>query len=497
MTNPKASQPVIGAAAVHDLAKRCAVLHCVAAHIAVLGTDGTILFTNEAWDRFARENGNPSLASVAGGANYLGVCARAVLDGAAGAQACLSGIKDVLERKADWFSIQYPCHSAAEKRWFNVEVTPMDGPAGAAAVVSHVDVTRDKVADIDEALRRHQQEIKVLLDNVPDLVVRMDREGRYAYVNVTAARMIGLAQPELLGRTPRQLGLPDILCEHWVTTFRQIVDSGGTRIAEIHYPFQPGTTWEERAVAEFAVDGSVQSMLIIARDITDRKNMEKATRAHAAEIRALVARLLIAEEDERRRIARDLHDNLLQQLALIAIETDGLIADVALPEAARRRLRAIRARAVQVSDETRTLSYKLHPAILDSMGLEVALKDLRDEFAAKHSIAVKFNHPRKTLEMPKDVASCLYRVAQESLSNVARHAHARNVTLKLLHLEHELHLSVEDDGVGFDPRAARGKGHLGLLSMEERVSLIGGRISLEAMPGGGTRVAVSVALPKA
>lgn len=473
------------------------ILNSLAAHVAVLDPDGTILLTNEVWNRFARENGKPPLQAVGPGANYLDVCARAARAGAPGAQAILAGVKDVLEGRRDSFTVEYPCDSPTEPRWFTLSVTPLAGRNG-GAVTSHHDITRQKLADTNEELRRHQQEIKALLDNSPDVIVRLDREARYAYVNAMTARVVGLPPEAFHGKTPGEVGLPGDLCELWARTFRDVFDSGVSRTIEFAYPSttsDPETVWEERAVPEFAADGSVQSVLMIGRDVTERKKMALAAETQAREIRALAARLLFVEEEERRRIARELHDNLIQQLALLALETGGLVAEVPPPDIARNRLREIQTRVARVTDEVRYIAYKLHPSILDDLGLVMALKALCHEYGTRRPVNVRFLHGRAPLVMPIEVASCLYRIAQESLNNIAKYAWAKHVTVRLLARGQELLLSIKDDGVGFDTAAVRGKGRLGLVSMAERAMLIDAKFSVESTPGHGTRVAVTVALP--
>ena len=117
------------------------------------------------------------------------------------------------------------------------------------------------------------------------------------------------------------------------------------------------------------------------------------------------------------------------------------------------------------------------------------------EFAAKLDCPVLFKHARASLTVPLEIASCLYRIAQESLNNISKYAHARNVTVKLTTRKRELALVIEDDGLGFDTTTVRGKGRLGLISMQERAALIGARFSLESNPGQGTRITVTLDWP--
>jgi signal transduction histidine kinase len=218
---------------------------------------------------------------------------------------------------------------------------------------------------------------------------------------------------------------------------------------------------------------------------------EKAARTEGAENQTLLARLLSVEEDERRRISRELHDNLVQQLASLAIDAGGLAADTSPTNGIRTGVQALQARIFTASEEARHIAYQLHPSILDDLGLMISLRTLCLQFAEKEDILVEFETGPLPLAIPLQVASAFYRIAQESLHNVAKYARAKHVKVKLVPLERGLRLSVVDDGIGFDPAVAMHKGRLGLISMEERARLIDAAFSIESQPDHGTRIAVT------
>ena len=151
---------------------------------------------------------------------------------------------------------------------------------------------------------------------------------------------------------------------------------------------------------------------------------------------------------------------------------------------------------VKVSEEARHIAYEMHPSVVDDLGLVISLKALCDEFTEEQDIIVEFKNDSLPLTIPLEVASGLYRIAQASLQNIVKHAHAKHVTVQLVHRERELRLSIEDDGVGFDPSAVKGKGSLGLVSMEERARLLNAEFSIESKLRHGTRIAVRVPLPQ-
>jgi PAS domain S-box-containing protein len=241
--------------------------------------------------------------------------------------------------------------------------------------------------------------------------------------------------------------------------------------------------------------GQPERFIGVMLDISDKKRREKAADANHTEIRALAANLLTAQEEERRRVSRELHDQICQQLASLAIDIGGLAAIPPLPEDTRSRLKALQARVVKASEETRHLAYQLHPSVLDDLGLVASLRGLCKEFSEREGIAAEFDSSVLPASIPREIVSCLYRVAQESLQNIAKHSNAKHVSIALSLQKGSVLLSIEDDGAGFDAEMVKGRGGLGLIGMEERARLVNGSLSIAARPGHGTRIALEVPLP--
>ena len=172
-----------------------AILNSLVGQIAVMNRDGTILFTNEAWNRFARENGNPPLRAAGPGGNYFEIWKRAVSEGVPGAPVILSGIKDVLEGKRNHFSMEYPCDLPTGRRWFTMSVAPLEGTTG-SVVTSHLDITRRKRAQM--AVQQGNTTIQALLDSATQSIVAVNRDGKFVIVNASAERMFGYTRDELL-----------------------------------------------------------------------------------------------------------------------------------------------------------------------------------------------------------------------------------------------------------------------------------------------------------
>lgn len=208
------------------------------------------------------------------------------------------------------------------------------------------------------------------------------------------------------------------------------------------------------------------------------------------ELENLAGQLLTAQEDERRRIARELHDGVTQQLAGLAIEAGQLVR---LPEHDSKRLSEglarIREQAGRLSDDVHRLSRNLHPALLDDLGLVAAIEQECRSFFERGGPPVDFEQRGNLVDLPKAVQIALYRIAQEALHNIEKHGSAHNVGL-LLEGNGRVHLRVTDDGRGFDVQSPEWRRGLGLTSMEERVRPLGGQVEVKSQPGHGTEVDV-------
>ena len=228
-------------------------------------------------------------------------------------------------------------------------------------------------------------------------------------------------------------------------------------------------------------------------DISQRKHMEQAARARAEEVQALAASLLTAQEEERRRVSRELHDQICQQLASLAMDMGGLVADFPPPEGAQSRVADLRARIIKVSEETRHIAYELHPSVLDDLGVVASLQSLCKEFSERTKIPVEFTG----VAMPPECA------ARNSIVLVPSHAGESGEHSQTFRSQTRLgraHLAQGDGSVNASPmmglvltlRQSKGRGGLGFIGMEERARLINGKLSIAAKPGHGTRIALEV-----
>jgi signal transduction histidine kinase/ABC-type uncharacterized transport system substrate-binding protein len=246
-----------------------------------------------------------------------------------------------------------------------------------------------------------------------------------------------------------------------------------------------------------AQGGIIGALLVQRRnrrrfEVALRESEEKA-RASYDEVRDLAGRLISAREGERARIARDLHDDIGQRVASVSIAVSRIqrqIPDVASP--ARQSLSDLEHQSMQLSADLRHLSHELHPGALEHLGLLEALRERCDDFSHESGVPVQLAVSEAWRDVSDAPALCLYRVAQEALRNVATHARARNVTVLLDRLDGHLMMQVTDDGCGFDPTAPSRRPGLGLVSLSERVRMLGGQLVVTAAPDAGTCIAVKL-----
>jgi signal transduction histidine kinase len=266
----------------------------------------------------------------------------------------------------------------------------------------------------------------------------------------------------------------------------------------------------------FDDDGELTGLLGVGEDITERKRVEqhlkrgydeleqrvedrtaalqqseKALTASQTELRKLAGNLLNAQEAERQSLARELHDDLTQRLAILAMDVDALGREhLEVPESMRTQLRELQIRIADIASDVQGMARRLHPSILDDLGLIKALKAECAHFSNREGIDVHFSDRNVPGTLPRPLSLCLYRIARESLRNISKHAASPDAVVDLVgDGGDEIRLTVEDHGVGFSPQAAEAQG-LGLVSMRERARLNGGTCSVQSTPGGGTKVDV-------
>jgi signal transduction histidine kinase len=320
---------------------------------------------------------------------------------------------------------------------------------------------------------------------------------------VTAALVLHtLDQPDVLDPSleapPTRWMFDDVQLRRWNVSESKLPT--GSIILNRELPAWRRYLWSLVAAALLvSLQGTIIGALLVQR--RNRRRVEVALRASEGkaragydEVRELAGRLITAREEERARIARDLHDDIGQRVASLSIGLSR--AQRHMPDASsasRQALSALEQQTTQLSADLRHLSHELHPSALEHLGLLEALRERCDDFTQDSGVAVRLDVSDTWPEVSNASALCLYRVAQEALRNVARHARAHQVTVTLDRLDGHLTMQVSDDGCGFDAKSVTAcRTGLGLVSLAERVRMLGGELAITAGPGNGTRLAVTL-----
>lgn len=252
----------------------------------------------------------------------------------------------------------------------------------------------------------------------------------------------------------------------------------------------------DRGIALRDKTGRAVRLVGSEKDVTAQKETERTLRRQNFQLEELTAKLLAAQEHERQRIARELHDDVTQRLAALAVDLGSLVQTRSLEPLVQARLRTVHEAVGQLADDVHNFAYRLHPSLLEHLGLEAAIRDHIDEFSRRTGMAVRYVRRTIPQTIPLDIATCLYRVAQEGLQNVQKHAEASDVLVTLFGTTEGVGVCVRDNGKGFvyKPGDAHSSG-LGLISMGERVRLLKGSFRLRTHPGKGTEIRAWIPLP--
>jgi PAS domain S-box-containing protein len=362
-------------------------------------------------------------------------------------------------------------------------------------------------SELAEARNRYA----VLYDLAPIGYLTLDDQGVIIEANLAAGVLCDQPRGYLIGLTLMNVVAPEDRNQLRLFTDQARIAAGGlvAKDLTLHVPSRRTVRLLGRSVRP--PEGLAQ-VLTAMIDVTAEKQLS-ADRAAAlaaeqgksddlalevkqrivteARVKALLERLVTVQEEERRRIARNLHDHLGQQLTAMRLTIGALKEHPLSQTELRARLDAIDKIAAQIDHDVDFLAWNLRPAALDDVGLSAALQTVVRDWAATNGIEAEFHTTPAAARLAAESESHLYRIVQEALNNVSKHASATHVSVLLEHTDHEVRLIVEDDGRGFDTEqvaAALNDRAMGLTSMQERAALIGGHVEFESAPGRGTTV---------
>ena len=339
----------------------------------------------------------------------------------------------------------------------------------------------------EQALRESEEKFRSVFRDAGVGMVVVSPEGRFLAANGTFCDYLGYTEKELVGKTVQSVTFP----EDWPSFSQKLNEAltgkEGFQSFEKRCLHRSGriVCTESTASVIRSRDGSPRYIVGGVLDVTKRKEAEEA-------LSTINRRLIEAQEQERTRIARDLHDDINQRLGMLAIQIEELRGKLPIYAVElRHQVTEIGEGINEVSMGVQSISHQLHSPQLEYMGV-AGMKSFCREFGARQKVEIDFSNDEIPQPVPHDVSLCLFRILQEALHNAAKHSGVRYFVVRLNSLSSELHLTVSDRGAGFDTDSAKNKGGLGLISMGERVRLVSGTIVIESKPMGGTTIHVRV-----
>ncbi len=367
-------------------------------------------------------------------------------------------------------------------------------------IATSIDITEmreieGRAADTDATMR-------ALLENAAQAILAIDQRGEIVLANAAAEAMYGYDRSELIGQPLSRLVPATAVARHAVHVsrwFREPMRRPMGKGGELSGLRKNGTAFSvEVSLSSVETRDGILGVAFIS-DISERRKNELSLQTYHTQLQQLTANLISSQEGGNRELARELHDVFSQELAAASMEVSALLASADQGGPFAERLKSVGNRIARLAEDIHGTSRRLHPAILDDLGLPTALREECRSFQQQVGIAADFAEQNLPEILPKDVALCLYRVAQESLRNIRKHSQATHVHVQLAGTPSAgppdgILLRVVDEGNGFELEQVLKKGGLGIISMEERVRLLGGQLTIHSQPVLGTTVMASVPL---
>ena len=459
-----------------------AIVDACVSNVAVLDESGSIIYASKAWSLLERN----SRQKISAASSYIESCRRFTqsdLDEESNLTLA-DDIQQILLGNEKEFHHQYYCHSSIDSRPFVIHAARLNLPGSTFRVL----ITHEELRFIRDEFRDSKERLIEIL-GTKILAWEGEVEGqRFTYVSENAGEMLGYPVAAWYGPNflTSHIHADDLhwvlaaykkqtkVSEHFDLTFRMWASDGRL-------------VWIQNLISLRPQSEGAAKLHGYIIDVSERKRAEEA-------LKDLGGRLIAAQEEERRRVARELHDDFNQRLALLSLELEQLGQKIQKPMSLREGLKRVQAHAQEIAAEIHRLSYKLHPAKLDHVGLAAAVKSLCAELTESGKLKVHFNQTGFPAVLDRDVTLCVFRIAQEGLRNCAKHSGAESARVMLTRTQNAVRLVVSDNGCGFNTKSPLMEKGLGFISMKERLHLLGGEMNVYSKPLRGTRIEISVPL---
>ncbi|WP_413933276.1 PAS domain S-box protein [Nitrospira sp. BLG_1] len=350
---------------------------------------------------------------------------------------------------------------------------------------------------VELSLFKSEERLQSMLDHSPNLIFMKDLQGRYLDANTQFQQTFHLTRPDIIGKTDHDIFPPEQAVIYRANDLKVIAAGRSLQFEEMAVQddgLHTSIVWK---FPLRQLDGALYAICGIVTDITERRRAEEALRWNQrelqesrAQLQDLASLLLRAQDSERQRIARDLHDDFSQRLAAVTLDVAALERNPPLmPELLSNALEPVREELAQLANDFRQLAHRLHPSLLKHAGLQAALEEFVQHAMQRTGLQITLKVNNVPDSLPPDLTMCLFRVCQESLQNVVKHAKATDVLVKLSGSSRIIGLSVMDNGTGFDvqDKSSHQKG-MGLISMQERLRLLNGCLNIHSRAANGTKV---------
>jgi PAS domain S-box-containing protein len=357
---------------------------------------------------------------------------------------------------------------------------PSHGPAAASGETVLADTTDRKSAE--DTIRESEELFRLIADTAPVLIWMSDADKLCTYFNEPWLEFTGESLESQLGSGWANGVHPEDF-KRCLRVYTEAFDRRERFSMEYRLRRQDGEyRWVlDNGVPRFDQSRSFAGYIGSCIDVTERKQAEE-------DLLSMTRRVIEAQEQERARIARELHDDIGQRVSLLAVNLAQLEQSLLKPVEVRDRIGELQKETCEIATDIHTLSHHLHSSRLEYLGMAAVMRSFCQEFGKQTKVRINFQSQDLPSLVPPDISLCLFRVLQESLQNSAKHSGAQHVEVELWGTPDEIHLVVSDSGSGFDSEGAKRSLGLGLISMEERLRVVKGRFSIESQAKRGTKI---------